>query len=179
MLPPVLGSLTKHPAIDEWLQSDWVTLDSLGGHRFRFIFDASALVEGDDAIASALENTLRPGLNLLAHAESHVFRYFQDSMRLRAEEAPDLAVASAPEVWRHVDFGESIHVQRKRGDRFVPAGVYLSVECGCAWEVEHGLQLVFRDGVEVVKVGPYDGHLTNAHAFADPRLIDVIYRSTE
>jgi len=39
--------------------------------------------------------------------------------------------------------------------------VYVSVECECSWEPEHGLQLVFRGGARVTKVGPYDGHLTN------------------
>jgi hypothetical protein len=92
-------------------------------------------------------------VNLLASAETDVFRYFQDTMRLLADEAPDLAIAKAADVWQHVDFGETIHVHRKRGDKYVEAGVYLSVECSCEWEREHGLQLVFRDGIEVVKVG--------------------------
>jgi hypothetical protein len=38
--------------------------------------------------------------------------------------------------------------------------VYLSVECECSWEIEHGLQLVFRDGRAISRIGPYDGHLT-------------------
>jgi len=37
--------------------------------------------------------------------------------------------------------------------------VYFSIEGNCDWEEEHGLQLVFRDGTEVTKVGQYDGHL--------------------
>jgi hypothetical protein len=37
--------------------------------------------------------------------------------------------------------------------------VYVSVECECDWEPEHGLQIVFRDGATVTKVGPYDGHV--------------------
>lgn len=106
-----------------------------------------------------------------------MFRYFQDTMRLLADEAPDLSIANAPDVWQHVDFGESIHVHRERGDKYVEAGVYLSVECSCEWEQEHGLQLVSREGIEVVKVGAYDGHLTHAHAFGDPRLVGVVYRS--
>jgi hypothetical protein len=49
----------------------------------------------------------------------------------------------------------------------------------CDWEVEHGMQLVLRDGRTVSKVSPYDGHLTNADAFADPKLVGVIYVPVE
>ncbi|MDP1827168.1 MAG: hypothetical protein Q8L48_28100 [Archangium sp.] len=47
------------------------------------------------------------------------------------DEAPDLSIANAADVWQQVDFGESIHVHRERGDPCVEAGV-----------------------------GTYDGHLT-------------------
>ncbi|WP_424556342.1 DUF6985 domain-containing protein [Streptacidiphilus pinicola] len=42
------------------------------------------------------------------------------------------------------------------------------LECECAWEPEHGLQIVFRRGCSVSKVGPFDSHLTNVSAFALP-----------
>jgi hypothetical protein len=55
--------------------------------------------------------------------------------------------------------------------------VYVSVGCECDWEVEHGLQIVFRDGATVTKVGPFDGHLTNASAHARDDLEGVVYYS--
>ena len=62
MLPAVLGSLTRHQQIEEWLRSELVRVDSLGGHRFRFVFDESVLAEGDLDFSKAIENALRPGL---------------------------------------------------------------------------------------------------------------------
>jgi len=53
--------------------------------------------------------------------------------------------------------------------------VYVSVEYECDWEPEHGLQIVFRDGRTVTKVGPYNGHLTNNSAYGRPDLDDVVY----
>ena len=41
---------------------------------------------------------------------------------------------------------------------------------------QHGLQIVFKDGRSVTKVGPYDGHLTNSNAYADASLDGVVYR---
>ncbi len=52
--------------------------------------------------------------------------------------------------------------RRPYGDK----GIYISVECGCDWEEEHGLQLVLKNGLKVNKLGGYDGHLTNSDAFA-------------
>ena len=77
----------------------------------------------------------------------------------------------APEdVWRHVQLGDELWVQRAQSGRW-----FVSIECECDWEPEHGLQLVLEDGARVTKVGPYDGHLTNAAAYADPTLEGVVY----
>jgi hypothetical protein len=62
---------------------------------------------------------------------------------------------------------------RRRGRQ-----AHVSVECECDWEPEHGLQIVVRDGAAVTKVGPFDGHLTNAAAYANDALHDVIYHPT-
>jgi hypothetical protein len=62
--------------------------------------------------------------------------------------------------------------RRAYGDR----GIYISLECECEWEEEHGLQIVFKNGLRVNKVGPYDGHVTHSDAYADKSLEDVIYR---
>jgi hypothetical protein len=78
-------------------------------------------------------------------------------------------------VLDHVRLGtEPTLARNPHGDR----RVYVSVECECNWETELGLQVVFRDGATVTKMGPYDGHLTNAAAYADPALEGIVYHST-
>ena len=44
---------------------------------------------------------------------------------------------------------------------------FVALENECAWEPEHGLMLVLKEGRAVTKVSEYDGHLTNGHAFAN------------
>ena len=58
-----------------------------------------------------------------------------------------------------------------------PGRCYVSFEGEVSWEPEHGLQLVVEDGRRVCKVGPYDGHVTNAAAFNDLSLLNVVFRS--
>lgn len=64
-------------------------------------------------------------------------------------------------VWDFVTLTDAPHVRRDEGTWFVV------LDNECAWEPEHGLMIVLREGREVVKVSEYDGHLTNRHAFAD------------
>jgi len=52
----------------------------------------------------------------------------------------------------------------------------VSLECNCTWEIEHSLQLVFRNGNEISKVGPFDGHVSDESAYADERVRGVVYK---
>jgi hypothetical protein len=61
--------------------------------------------------------------------------------------------------------------RRPYGDELI----YISLACAGDWEREHGLQVVFKQGLLVNKVGPFDGHLTNSDAYANKELEDVIY----
>jgi hypothetical protein len=90
------------------------------------------------------------------------------------ETRPSLvAIAGPKEVWQHIRPGGQLTVER---DRFGDRQVCVSVERECAWEPEHGLQVVFRGGHEVTKVGPVDGHLTNAAAYARNDVDDLVYQ---
>ena len=86
---------------------------------------------------------------------------------------PEYIEAAPERIWQHVQLGSELHISRRRhGDH----AIYISLECNCDWEPEHGLQLVFREGRAVVKVGPFDGHLTNTDAYDDPGLEGTIYK---
>jgi uncharacterized protein DUF6985 len=101
-----------------------------------------------------------------------VFAYYRDVARMCAAGGyPCVSIERPGDVWRHVRPGPEPTVERS-GDR-----VFVSVQCECAWDPEHGLQIVFAGGAAVTKVGPYDGHLTNATAFGRDDLDDVVYVS--
>ncbi|MEU3643649.1 hypothetical protein AB0E59_09760 [Lentzea sp. NPDC034063] len=95
----------------------------------------------------------------LEAAAPGVFDYYRHMGEVFGDELDDFPrIAGPAEVWNHVSFaGHEVTVQRDHGG----GPVYISLEAECEWEVEHGLQVVFRDGARVTKVGPYDGHLTN------------------
>jgi hypothetical protein len=109
----------------------------------------------------------------LRAAAPWVFDYYQHVVAgLNIDDDWYVWISGPHEVWNHVRVGHEVMVRRNpSGDR----RVYVSVECECDWEPEHGLQVVFREGRTVNKVGPYDGHLTNAAAYAREDLVDVVY----
>jgi hypothetical protein len=172
---PLLGPLRRDDRFG-WYQSEPKPVRFLGGRACRFIFDDYGSDEAELLdIRRAVQNALDVGPEVLATAEPYVVQYCEEMLvRYPDEFRPKVHLAKPSDVWSYVRFGSELHVSR-RTDGDAEDGVYVSIECNCDWEREHGMQLVLRDGRAVSKVSPYDGHLTNADAFADPKLVGVIY----
>lgn len=175
MNDPVLGPLTLDDRLGG-LATTKKTVAFLGGRECRFVLEGYADDPRPDEIRRAVRDALDATPALLDAAEPHVVRYCEEMLeRYEDAQRPDVTLAKPSDVWSHVQFGSVFYVSRRaNGD--AEDGIYLSLECNCDWEVEHGLQLVLRDGRTVSKVGPFDGHLTNADAFADRSLVGVVYR---
>lgn len=119
------------------------------------------------------------GPELLDEATEPLWAYYRDTAAEFSIEdwasygIPDLAASA--DIWAHVTITNP-PVMVPGGTALSPAAVYVSFEGEVSWEAEHGLQLVFEDGRTVCKVGPYDGHVTNAHAYGDPSLLGTVYK---
>ncbi len=171
---PGVGPLTLDESLG-WYYSAPVTASALGGAEGQIVVSQDCLADEDEpAVHRAIETFLNSGSALPA-ASAAVHAYYGDTVRLFREQGWELELAEIAEpelVWEYVSFGREFHV-----DRDVDGQVYVSVECECSWEREHGLQLVFRGGGTITKIGPFDGHLTNASALGRVGLEDVVYVS--
>lgn len=119
-------------------------------------------------------------LNVASHAEAdsrHVHAYYRDfHAAVGGEDWLDdqMGIPATPaDIWDHVQ-PQGIFVEINPDDGLP----YVVVEANCDWEEEHGLMMVWREGKVLVKVGGYDGHLTNERAYADPSLRNVVYRAS-
>lgn len=122
------------------------------------------------AIAAFLSN----GPEVLTAAQDHIFDYYRDvSSRQDPADEDFVVIASPGDVWRHIQFG--FEPQLERADPH-DRDVYITIACNCDWEREHGLQIVLKNGAAVSRIGPFDGHPTNAGAYGDDSLADVVYR---
>ena len=168
---PSLGLVTREDRFG-WYTSGPVEVPALG-HECHLILEGYAEDTGKSDFHVAIANFLHLQKSELSNGDDALFRYYKDYEEWWIEGGhPPLK--SPSEAWAHVRFGrEPAVIRRAYGDH----EVYVSVECECAWEEEHGLQLVFKHGLRINKLGSYDGHLTNSDAFADGRLEDVIYHA--
>ena len=97
------------------------------------------------------------------------------------EECEDYSIpldVTASNIWDHVSLPHPATVEPSLDDRnglLHPGVAYINFEGSCTWEEEHRCQLVFVHGERLIKVSPFDGHPTNAHARADPAMLDVIF----
>jgi hypothetical protein len=173
---PGVGTLTLDNAGD-WYCSRPFPASALGGAVGRIVVTDESLTEVDPPpVYDAVTAFLHEGEGrALRAASAEVFRYYRDSVHVAQEAGLDLRMPDIPDpgaVWDYVTLGSQFQVDRDRTGE-----VFISVECECAWEPEHGLQLVFRRGRAISKLGPFDGHLTNQSAFGRDDIGEVVYVS--
>jgi hypothetical protein len=161
-----------------WYRSGPVAVPALDGISCRFILDGYADDLTPEDFHAAIQSFLSLDRSALTAAAPSIFAYYRDVTDDVVAAGDDdwyVEIEGPQDVLDHVRLGDEPMVSRDPyGDRHV----YVSLECECDWEPEHGLQIVFKDGRAVTKVGPYNGHLTNSAAYADDSLDGVIYRPT-
>lgn len=158
-----LGDLTQDPDVPEWWVSVPISVPYLSGKRVRFTLIVEAAgSEYPPDVVDAVQRFLALGLEDRGAATGQVFKNFSDSAEAVSE--VDVEITDPDRVWDHVRV-TGIYVDRRhRWDK----DVYIQVACDCDWEIEHGLQLVFRRGSQLVRVSDQDGHLTQADAYGLP-----------
>ncbi len=160
-----LGELMLHPDIpDEWWISDAVPVAFLGAKPLNFVITVPLLEGG--GFASDVQNAIASFL-LLTDADrlsttDMVYKNYQDF--LEATDMDELSIRKPEDIWKFVTPQEIYVSRRHRRD----GDVYIQLVCECEWELEHGLQFVYRGGNKLVRVSEQDGHLTEADAFDLP-----------
>ena len=169
---PGLGAVTKDDEFG-WYYSQPLVIPVLGDQPCRMVVEGYDEDANKDEFHAAIRNFLALDPCVLRQCEEHVYRYYQDrNGDLEPGEEGYTVIESPSDVWAHVCLGcEPMVVRRASGDK----RIYVSVECNCDWEIEHGLQIVFKNGLRVNKIGPYDGHLTLSDAYNNESLENVIY----
>jgi hypothetical protein len=160
---PGLGTLTNEEF--DWLVSEPLEVQALGS-PCRFTIDGFDPSWSPRLAASVERFRSLSNEDLRRQAGDHVWAYYRDLAEHYGSEPGFPAIPGIEAVWDFVTLGNQVWVQRDE------AHWYLSIENECAWEPEHGLNLVFKDGGQLVRVGQVDGHLTNRSAFADDSIPD-------
>ena len=170
MKVPGLGEVTLDGQFG-WYYSKPIAVPMLGGKMCRMVLEGYDEDERKEEFHVAIANFLAGLPAVLREADEPLFRYYKDFEEWWKQDGKP-PIKNADELWKHVRLGDEPMVTRRPyGDK----GIYVSIECGCDWEEEHGLQLVLKNGLKVNKLGGYDGHLTNSDSYDKKSLEKVIY----
>lgn len=153
---PGLGAVVDDDTFEGY-RSKAVTVGVLGGLPCEFVVQGYEEVEDQEDFQAAIRAFLALEPSALTAAAPAIYAYYLKVRRELGDEL-DVEIAGPDDVLKYVSLGTEAEVLRNDdGD----GRIYVSLECECDWEPEHGLQLVFRDGAGVTRVGPYDGELTD------------------
>ena len=152
---PQLGPLISHTRFSDWLISGPVAVPYFDGQKLPFTLDG--LTEADQAEAEVAVNAFFAlGNDARLATSAHVLANYRHMADIMGEDDLDCHIDAAGAVWAHVRPTEIFLTRRHRRDR----AVYVQLLAECDWEQEHGLQIVYRRGAELVRVSEQDGHLT-------------------
>jgi hypothetical protein len=165
-----LGELSPDNRIPEWLISEKVDVPYFPGTKLRFVFDGLEDDDAPDEFASAVRRFLALTVRERDHAAPYVFTNYREMCEAIGVDEVGVSIERPTDVWNHVRPDEIFVKRRQSGDR----KVYVQITAECAWEPEHGLQIVYREGSELKRVSEQDGHLTHVDAFALPESEDRI-----
>jgi hypothetical protein len=144
---PLLGQLKYDPVCPELLVSEAVAIPYFDNQQVPFLIDPDTNPDHADVRAA-----ISCFLNITFHDRiANTERVFGNYQRLKSF-YPDIEceIEKSDSVWNHVRPNEIFVVS--------DSDVLVMVYCTCDWEIEHGLQLVFRNGSTLSRVSGIDGN---------------------
>jgi hypothetical protein len=165
---PIIGDLAWSERYSSWERTDF-PIPMFGGIDVAVsVYPEPAQtpesVIGDDIVAAA-QAMLELGPEALNAITPHAWLNYREFKDAVGEDCP--TIDRSENIWKYVQ-PLGLSFDRRDEDGLV----YVSFECNCDWEIEHGLQLVLQRGIRWVKVGAFDGHLTDGDAY-DKDLLDA------
>ncbi|KRC21707.1 hypothetical protein [Acidovorax sp. Root219] len=169
---PGIGEFTPDEDVGGYA-SEPIEVPMLGNQECTIFLEGYDDDDKPEEFLAAVRKLLAADVSVLEAVQQELFRYCEDVNSQRDPSDEDYLAIDSPEaVWDCIEFGDELYVTRRpHGDQ----GIYVSIECSCDWEPEHGLQIVLKNGERVTKVGMFDGHLSNADSYADAALENVVY----
>jgi hypothetical protein len=153
-----VGKLKPHPDVpEEWLISKPIPIPFFDQMKLEFTFqgdletDKNFLFDANQAIDNFLKKVVSDRLSVSSLVYRN-YREIQDYYDSQPWGASPLDLNDESDIWRYV-YPNEIFISRGFND---DKNIYVLITGGCEWEPEHGLQLVFKNGLELTKVSDID-----------------------
>lgn len=155
---------------DTWESIAPLAVPFFSGRQVQVTFDCGTVSEAGlmEAADAALLNLLALGEDERSAVTDAVLANYQQALLHDGEPLP---LKQPSDIWGHIEPRDLLVILNEDEAQ---RDIYLLVEAECGWEVEHGLQPVFRNGRMLTRVSQYDGHLTESSAEATPEEQDIL-----
>ena len=134
----VVGPLKPVEHDDEYFESAPFELPYFDNKKLTIGFIEARHQPYLDSADRVLTTFLTRNSNDRINDSGPVFTYYDQT--LKSGYTKDLGIKAPSEIWNYVTANEIIILWDNNGD------TYLCVSCACDWDIEHGLQLVFKNG---------------------------------
>jgi Domain of unknown function (DUF6985)/SAP domain len=179
-----------------WYKSDATVAVPLfgsgSGNKRRFhVKDYDRYQHEQGRVSSAISNffQLSKDSDCLRDAAPFLLEYLtqcrDDEAEMSGKDPAQLPLPTLAAVWNDIRWPSQrggVHVELYSVDRATDAAddgqvdAYVILECGHKYAVEHGVQVVFKNGESVCKVGSFDGNPTNVYP-GKPEWVDRVFIS--
>lgn len=154
-----IGELIQNSKWNDWWDSQETAVPYFDNLKLKFTIMDVDKNEIDDHFNLAIESFLKLTSQDRLNVSPYIFDEYNEFVDLVGEDSFDFTIENEVDVWEHIQ-PQFISISRREKDGLV----YVVIHANCDWEEEHGLQIVYRNGNQLSRVSPKDGHLTYADA---------------
>lgn len=173
----IIGPLTQDDRFADWWKSSEIDIPFFDNQKLTITFidfepdnDINFIEEADRALSHFLSLKLTDRNKIAPLAYKNCMDFLDAVDFDEEEKEPFTTIKDVTEIWNFIAPTDIYLSRRHRRDH----DIYVQISCECDWEVEHGLQLVFKQGKQLTRISDQDGHLTEADAYDKPDAADEL-----
>ena len=152
----IIGKLIQDERFEDWWESQPVKIPFFEDKALKVIFinflpkkDEKFVSEADTAFKKFLQLTKADRLKLSDVVHKNCMD-FLNAVGYDEDDEPLWSIKDKNKIWEFV-YPEQIHVTREHSEN---NKIDIRLVCECEWEVEHGLQITFNQGNQLIDIGP-------------------------
>ncbi|MDD5769834.1 MAG: hypothetical protein PHE25_02610 [Candidatus Gracilibacteria bacterium] len=156
-----IGVLKQDIKFLDWWKSEEISVPYFENQKIQFVIEKK--LDEDNAIFdNVISNFLKLNEKDKLKISKYAYESYKDFVNIVGEDEFNFVLNKQEDIRKYIH-PYKIYITKRRKDGLV----YLSINTNCDWEEEHGLQIVYKNGNEIVRVGPIDGHLLCIDAYGD------------
>lgn len=149
----IVGQLSQSKFANDLYESEPFEIPYFNNKRLKISYFGTADPKYFDSAEKVLKNFLDLTSDTRINDSLRVFAYYFQTLSYGYTKSLDIWNPS--DIWNFVTPTE-IMIEFDDDYEF-----YVCASCECDWEIEHGLQLIFKNGTTLTRASGHDGHVTD------------------